>query len=140
MSNAPDAGHGIDGFFATFPTFPYRHHESSTIEFYRICNFFRWQQENPLRKQAHEAFKAALVRQFNNEYGTNINDLEAWRRLYVALEIPALPSSVKAAQEVWLFPLVQGWLIIGLCTNFRIADNQGTFHQSRRLNRYPENE
>ena len=96
----------MDDFFAQYPDFPYQREQSSSLEFYRMCDFFNWDRDCCERQEAHEDFKTALVHRFNGVYGTDVNDIEAWRRLYVALDISPLPDNVKNAQQVRLFILM----------------------------------
>lgn len=87
-------------FFAQYPTFDYVRGAASTQEFYRMCDTFDWNRENPERQQAHDDFKIALVQQFNILYGTEVEDIHAWRGLCLALEIFPLPENVDASKEV----------------------------------------
>ena len=65
-----------------------------------MCDFFEWDRSDPERIQAHEDFKTALVHQFNGTYGIDVDDMEPWLGLCLALEISPLPDSVKDAQKV----------------------------------------
>jgi hypothetical protein len=65
-----------------------------------MCDFFAWDCDAPQRQQAHEDFKTALVHQFNSIYGIDVQDMEPWRRLCLALDISPLPDSVKDEQKV----------------------------------------
>ena len=65
-----------------------------------MCDMFDWDREGPERKEAHDRFKTALVKQFNSFYGTEVNDIESWRGLSLALEIFPLPSDVGEAKRV----------------------------------------
>ena len=87
-------------FFAQYPRFNYNPTSPSSQEFYRMCNFFRWDREDPEREAAHDGFKTALVRQFNSLYGTEVDDIESWRGLSLALEIYPLPDDLKKAKKV----------------------------------------
>ncbi len=90
----------LDVFFAQYPAFSYRQNSSSTQEFYRMCDFFDWDRDDPERGEAHDSFKTALVLQFNSLYGTEVDDLQSWRGLSLALEIFPLPEDLKKAKKV----------------------------------------
>lgn len=65
-----------------------------------MCDTFDWNREDPERQQAHDDFKIALVQQFNTLYGTEVEDIHAWRGLCLALEIFPLPEDVNKSKEV----------------------------------------
>ena len=90
----------LNEFFAQYPDFPYQRDKPSSQEFYRLCDFLGWDREDPERKEAHENFKTALVLQFNSVYGTDVHDMEPWRRLCLELEICPLPNCASDAQKV----------------------------------------
>jgi len=67
-----------------------------------MCDFFDWDRNDPERAEAHDGFKTALVQQFNSLYGTEVDDIESWRGLSLALDIVPLPNNLKEAKEVSL--------------------------------------
>jgi hypothetical protein len=93
----------LDEFFAQYDEFPYHRDEPSSQQFYRMCDFFGWDGDDPERQDAREDFKTALVHQFNSIYGKDVHDLEPWRRLCLTLEISPIPDNVKDAQKVRCF-------------------------------------
>jgi hypothetical protein len=111
MNVASFATDHLDDFFSQYPEFSYQRNEPSSQEFYKLCGFFEWGRDDPEQKQAHEDFKTALVRQFNSIYGTDLNDMESWRKLCLALEISPLPNDVVEARKVGsaLGPLITIW-------------------------------
>ena len=92
----------LDAFFGEFSAFNYRRNAPCTQEFYRMCDFFDWDREDPDRQDAHDGFKTALVKQFNSLYGTEVDDIKSWRGLCLALDILPLPEDVTDAKEVGL--------------------------------------
>ena len=96
----------LDAFFARYPSFDYRPKCSSTEEFYRMCDFFDWDRDDLERAEAHDEFKTALVKQFNTLYGTEVDSIESWRGLSVALGIWPLPENVNEAKKVSLIHFV----------------------------------
>lgn len=98
-SDNPTIGH-LDEFFALYPAFDYDRASPSTDEFYRMCDFFDWEREDSEREEAHDAFKKALVLQFNELYGTDVDDIESWRGLCRVLDILPLPENLGKAKKV----------------------------------------
>ncbi|KAI9780694.1 MAG: hypothetical protein M1816_002772 [Peltula sp. TS41687] len=91
----------LDTFFAQYPAFNYQPNASSTEEFYRMCDLFGWDREDFERVAAHDDFKTALVRQFNCLYGTEVDDIQSWRGLCLALQIYPLPDKIVEAKKVF---------------------------------------
>ena len=87
-------------FFAQYPAFNYDRDCSSSLEFYRLCDFSDWDRDDPEREEAHEKFKTAMVQQFNSMYGTEIDDIKSWRGLALALGIFPLPNDISRAKKV----------------------------------------
>jgi hypothetical protein len=69
-------------------------------EFYRMCDFFEWEKDDEEKKSAHEEFKTAMVLTFNALYGTDVNNIESWHKLCVALDINPLPKGLEQCQRV----------------------------------------
>jgi len=90
----------LDTFFAQYPSFDYRRTSSSSQEYYRMCKFFGWDRDDLEREEAHDSFKTAMVQQFNSLYGTEVEDIESWRGLSLALNIFPLPDDVGKAKKV----------------------------------------
>ena len=57
-----------------------------------MCDLFDRDRDGPEREEAHESFKTAMVQQFNSLYGTEVEDIESWRGLSLALDILPLPD------------------------------------------------
>jgi hypothetical protein len=65
-----------------------------------MCNDFNWGSDDYDMREAQRNFKSAMVQQFNDLYGTDQNDLEAWRRLCRVLNIDPVPNGMKECREV----------------------------------------
>ncbi|KAJ8516570.1 hypothetical protein ONZ45_g6120 [Pleurotus djamor] len=89
-------------FFSGYPEFPYNPNASVTDEFWRMCDYFNWKKDDPERQEAHEALKEALVLTFNEKYGTDENDVEAWKKLCRELRFNPIPDTLKACKEAVL--------------------------------------
>ncbi|KAG2158682.1 uncharacterized protein EDB93DRAFT_1245913 [Suillus bovinus] len=89
----------LDDFFATYPKFTYNSSASAPLEFYRMCDQFCWDREDEEREQAHSDFKDALVKQFNEIYGTDVNDLTSWRNLCQIVRVSPIPDTLDLCRE-----------------------------------------
>jgi hypothetical protein len=80
-------------------------------EFWRMCKFLKWTKPYPVNeekakeikyqcKRAHSQLKDAMVQQFNIIYGTDMEDINAWRYLCRVLEILPIPKGLKECQGV----------------------------------------
>lgn len=56
--------------------------------------------DGPERQKAREGFKDTLTLQFNDIYGTDVNDLAAWQKLCTVLNLPDIPNELEACREV----------------------------------------
>lgn len=85
---------------------------SASFEFYRLCNESRWDKKK--RRQAHLDFKDALVKQFNQVYGTDENNLGDWQNLCYIVRIEPIPEDLDTCRKVstsCLSSLISVWLI-----------------------------
>lgn len=95
----------IDEFFGQYPDFDYDRTESSPREFYRMCDLLGWEKDSQgryprLRNEAHEEFRRAMVENFNDIFGTNVNDQAAWESMCVTLRIEPIPDTISDMKEV----------------------------------------
>lgn len=90
----------LQEFFDSYPPFVYDSSSSASSEFYRLCDYFNWNSYSPNRQDAHEAFKDALVKQFNVNFGTNANDLTAWQGLCASLGVDPIPDELAACRRI----------------------------------------
>lgn len=65
-----------------------------------MCDFFGWNKHNKNLKDAREDFKAALVKQFNDIYGTDADNLESWQKLCRVLHIVPVPTRLAECRQV----------------------------------------
>ncbi|TFK21859.1 hypothetical protein FA15DRAFT_64489 [Coprinopsis marcescibilis] len=90
----------LEEFFAQYPNFDYHSASPATSEFRRLSRSQKWGgQHNEEREAAHSEFRTALVRQFNHLYGTDANDLEAWKYICEMVRIDPIPKTVSAAKK-----------------------------------------
>jgi hypothetical protein len=69
-------------------------------EFYRMCDLFGWQRDDEEKEKARELLKDALTQQFNDMYGTDVDDIRSWQNLCRILEIVPIPDALHACREV----------------------------------------
>ncbi|KAH7207883.1 uncharacterized protein BKA55DRAFT_586389 [Fusarium redolens] len=89
----------IDRFFARYPTFEYDSSRPIWTEFYRMCEFFKWDRHDKEMKDAKQEFKTAMVKQFNDIYGTDPNNLNSWQKLCRVLNMEPVPTDLAACRE-----------------------------------------
>ncbi|OJT13543.1 hypothetical protein TRAPUB_9897 [Trametes pubescens] len=87
----------IRDFFAQYPDFDYDPNAPFFDEFKRMPGVLHWSQDE--RGAAREALRSAMVRQFNDMYGTNVDDLESWHLLCTALGMTPPPDDIKTCQR-----------------------------------------
>lgn len=90
----------MTNFFATYIDFEYEPLSVPTDEFKRLQRMYCWDRNDPEGTTAWADFRRALVKQFEFSYGAEVNDVESWRGLCVALDILPLPENVLEAQAV----------------------------------------
>ncbi|KAF8176955.1 hypothetical protein BJ912DRAFT_908915 [Pholiota molesta] len=86
-------------FFSEYPSFFYDSDNSASAEFYRLCDHFKWERNDPDRAEAHAAYKNALTRQFNTNYGTDNDNLASWQSLCQRVGITPIPGTLKGCRE-----------------------------------------
>jgi len=85
-------------FFNKWPEFDY-HREAEVIkEFRRLCREKQWRPEE--RQIVKSDLRDAMVQRFNEIYGTNEKDLEAWQRLCRDTHVKSIPDTLAECEEV----------------------------------------
>lgn len=98
-----------DFFSSYYPQFEYDATESASHEFYRLCDELGWDCEDAEREQAHRNFKDALVKQFNEIYGMDEDDLGKWQNLCHIVDIYPIPDELEACREASTRALFHFW-------------------------------
>lgn len=80
-----------------------------------MCDEFGWDRENKEREQASRDFKDALVKQFNDIYGTDVNDLTSWRTLCQIVHVSPIPDTLESCREVEAYFVI----VCVILTSFR---------------------
>lgn len=89
----------MDDFFARYH-FPYDSSQPSMDEFYRMCDSFGWMRQDSERENARQGLKDAMVQQFNDLYGTDVNNISSWYKLCQVLQVSPIPEGLEACREV----------------------------------------
>lgn len=94
-----DDGDPISEFFANYPGFRYDTTQPPGKEFKRMCRRLRLLPKSPERKEAREAFNDAIAKKFNNEFGTDVDDLTSWKKLCVRIQVDPVPETLEECQR-----------------------------------------
>ncbi|KAF8957575.1 hypothetical protein BDZ97DRAFT_1762835 [Flammula alnicola] len=84
-------------FFAEYSSFNYDANNSATEEFRRMCRLFKWKKDK--KKDAREKLRNALTKQFNANYGTNSEDVNAWQGLCARLGVDPIPETLEECRR-----------------------------------------
>ncbi|KAL4250185.1 hypothetical protein AB1N83_014280 [Pleurotus pulmonarius] len=82
----------FSAFFARYPEFRYNPANSAILEFDRLCKL--------RRDEAHQAFKDAMVKEFNDIYGTDEGDINSWHKICTVLDIDPLPKTLRESRDI----------------------------------------
>ncbi|CAE6473717.1 unnamed protein product [Rhizoctonia solani] len=94
----------IKNFFAQYPEFDYDPTKHYIDEFYRMTKQFRWNSKGTLEQQAkfraaRENVDRASVHQFNEIYGTDVDDHAAWQKIFEILRMGKAPKRIGACKR-----------------------------------------
>lgn len=112
----------LQTYFNKYPTFAYDDTKASTSEFYRMCDFFDWDEDE--KDDARGLFKDALVQEFNIIYGTDENNIESWNTLCRVLNVDPIPQGLDACREVCILQLFS---FIKLVTYIKLQTDSKTY-------------
>jgi ribosomal 50S subunit-associated protein YjgA (DUF615 family) len=85
-------------FFSKWPEFDY-HREAEVIkEFKRLCRKKQWSPDE--RQDVKLDFRNAMVQRFNEIYGTDEKDLEAWKKLCRDVHVNPIPNTLDECEKV----------------------------------------
>ena len=90
----------IREFFDQYPEFSYDPTEETMAQFWGLCNLKGWEHDNPERNEALNDIRNAIAQQFNQFYGSDVNDLNGWHNLCQALQVGDLPDTVNGCKAV----------------------------------------
>ncbi|KAI0676882.1 hypothetical protein C8Q78DRAFT_999989 [Trametes maxima] len=87
----------IRTFFANYPEFDYNPDAPFFEEYKRLETDLQWEQKQ--KEIGREELRDAMVRQFNEMYGTSADDLGSWQLLCTALGMNPVPNDIKSCQR-----------------------------------------
>lgn len=95
----------LEDFFSLYAPFQYNRQASSHDEFKRLCAFFAWPPhhvvpDHEARGEAWSSFRIAMVKAFNMTFGHDENDIEAWGRMCVLVDMEDIPVGLEARKLV----------------------------------------
>ena len=90
----------IAKFFMSYPTFSYDSTAAFMDNFFDLCDQMRWDRHSSRRRAALRSLEDAMVKTFNNMYGTMVDDLFAWRRICLAIGIEPVPDNLNDCRGV----------------------------------------
>jgi hypothetical protein len=90
----------LTDFFAQYPEFSYDASAPVMTEFWKMCDYFGWDEDDEERKSARGSLKDAMTQQFNNIYGTDVESISAWKNLCQVLHIDPIPDELNACRNV----------------------------------------
>ena len=65
-----------------------------------MCRRFKWGKHDSEQDEAYEKLRRAMVEQFNEFYGKDVNDIRSWEKLCDVLGIEPRPDGMEACREV----------------------------------------
>lgn len=90
----------INAFFARYSTFPYDPTTPVMTEFNRLCKFSNWVAGSRPEQKARGNLRDAMILQFNDFFGTDVNDIQSWHNLCQVLDIVPVPEGLDACKKV----------------------------------------
>ncbi|KIM73215.1 hypothetical protein PILCRDRAFT_81329, partial [Piloderma croceum F 1598] len=87
----------LEQFFCQYPGFVFNPKAPSTAQFQKLCKMFG--HNDKWRMVARKGFVDALLQQFNDTYGTEVDDLSSWQGMCLVLEMDPIPTTLEACQE-----------------------------------------
>ena len=76
-----------------------------------MCAEYGWKDGDKRKKDARKGIQDALTLQFNDIYGTDVNDLGAWQNLCRVLQFPTVPDGLDLCRQVSTFLQFLDWLL-----------------------------
>ena len=95
----------LKDFFSNYAGFRFKSSASTWNEWRRLCRHQRWpgrknDRNHEEREDAFRSFRIALTQSFNETFGQDENDADAWHKLCRAAGIPDIPMSLGQMKEV----------------------------------------
>ncbi|KAK0438341.1 uncharacterized protein EV420DRAFT_1280067, partial [Desarmillaria tabescens] len=88
----------IETFFARYPEYPYDQSRETMLQFREMSNQLGWDKRE--RFEALDDLHDAIAQQFNDIYGADVKDLQAWQRLCGLVGGGDIPDNIEACRAV----------------------------------------
>ncbi|KAK0480932.1 hypothetical protein IW261DRAFT_1334956, partial [Armillaria novae-zelandiae] len=88
----------IEAFFARYPDYPYDQSRETMSQFWEMSSQFGWGES--VRRESLGELRDAIAQQFNDIYGADVNDLQAWQRLCGLVGDGNIPDNIAACRAV----------------------------------------
>ncbi|KAF8536787.1 hypothetical protein BDD12DRAFT_721066, partial [Trichophaea hybrida] len=83
-----------------YPRYSYKRDEPFWQQFRELCICYQWpttrkdreadKDPNSLQKRAWKAFRIAVVQSFSTTFGTEVDDINAWRKMCMTVRVPGM--------------------------------------------------
>ncbi|KAF8626945.1 hypothetical protein AX15_004623 [Amanita polypyramis BW_CC] len=90
----------IAAFFERYPEFSYNPQTAVSAEFNRLVKFYEWERDSEEREEAWEGFGKAMGMQFADYYGSDVDDINAWQALCIALRVDPVPDTASECKQI----------------------------------------
>ncbi|KAK0477236.1 hypothetical protein EDD18DRAFT_1211256 [Armillaria luteobubalina] len=88
----------IEAFFARYPEYPYDQSRETMSQFWEMSSQFGWGKN--VERESLGDLRDAIAQQFNDIYGADVNDLQAWQRLCGLVGDGNIPDNIAACRAV----------------------------------------
>ncbi|KAK0211444.1 hypothetical protein IW262DRAFT_366222 [Armillaria fumosa] len=88
----------IEAFFARYPEYPYDQSTETMFQFWEMSSQFGWGET--VERESLDDLRDAIAQQFNDIYGADVNDLQAWQRLCGLVGDGNIPDNIAACRAV----------------------------------------
>ncbi|KAF4631805.1 hypothetical protein G7Y89_g6318 [Cudoniella acicularis] len=130
-------GHPIEDFFTSYSAFTYIPSAPSGQEFQRLRISQGWKRGDVAGEAAWEAFRLALVKEFNVGFGTDASDLLAWQTLCAIVGIERV-RQIASCEECEKVLKSRHFNLVDLVDVHRRGENETirTFASAEALEQY----
>ena len=90
----------IDEFFEAYTSFKYDRQADFWNEYIRLSEFMEWERDSPVKHEAWQRFRKAMVASFPITFSYNVDDVKAWRKICYSLRLVPVPTDMEACKKV----------------------------------------
>ncbi|KAF4493747.1 hypothetical protein FAGAP_10126 [Fusarium agapanthi] len=125
--------HPVDLFFANFKGFESQRDKSFFDEFYRMCDYFGWSDDEATEPWYN--FRIALIEEFNYVFGKDENNLRNWKKMFKIIGLSE-PTSLDEARTIMRPTRVN---LVDMLQSTRTGEPVQRFETLEALSRYSYN-